>query len=245
MSHVVDSPPAEPPLPAYQRIQRAVRKRIEAGELSSGQPVSSERELAKIHGVSLMTARHALKELEKEGLVVRRPGAGTFVAPPRIHFNKLISFTEQMASRGFQACSRTLLLTSTDGEEEIAAQLSLPRGSHLIKLERLRFAGDEPLAVETCYLPAAKFPEILRKSLDRRSLFDVLEKDYQARLAYADEEVDATVADPRTADLLHVPHGAALLRIRQVLYSAGAEAIVYSLGLYRADRHSLLTRRFR
>src|SRR5438132_4372593 len=94
--------------PAYRKIQGAILKRIEAGQLKPGDSVSSERELAKIHGVSLMTARHALAALEREGLVERRRGAGTFVAPPKIHFNKLMSFTEQMASRGLSACSRIL-----------------------------------------------------------------------------------------------------------------------------------------
>jgi GntR family transcriptional regulator len=79
--------------PAYRRIQYALRKRIEAGELQPGDAVPSERELARNHEVSLMTARHALAELEHDGLVDRRRGTGTFVALPRIHFNRLASFT--------------------------------------------------------------------------------------------------------------------------------------------------------
>src|SRR5881409_4311297 len=85
--------------PAYKRIQSVIWKRIETGQLKPGDIVDSERELARIHGVSLMTARHALAALEREGMVVRRRGAGTFVAPPKIHFNKLASFSEQMATR--------------------------------------------------------------------------------------------------------------------------------------------------
>src|SRR5260370_11573273 len=86
-------------LPAYQRIQSISRKRIAAGHLRPGDVVASERDLAKIHEVSLMTARHALASLEREGIVERRRGIGTFVAAPKIHFNKLMSYTEQMASR--------------------------------------------------------------------------------------------------------------------------------------------------
>jgi DNA-binding GntR family transcriptional regulator len=106
-------------LPAYQQIQRAIRQRIEAKQLRTGDAVSSERELARIHGVSLMTARHALAGLEREGVVERRPGAGTFVAPPRIHFNKLMSYTEQMASDLFDQdeagdlCDRVLPFGAT------------------------------------------------------------------------------------------------------------------------------------
>src|SRR5437660_7354973 len=108
-------------LPAYKRIQGAILKRLESGQLKPGDAVDSERELAKIHRVSLMTARHALTELEREGAVVRRRGAGTFVAPPKIHFNKLMSFTEQMASRGLVGCSRILSARIIESEPEIAA----------------------------------------------------------------------------------------------------------------------------
>src|SRR6201984_2604019 len=90
-------------LPAYQRIQLAIRKRIDAGHLRPAAPVSSDRDLAKLHEVSLMTARHALASLEREGVVERRRGIGTFVAEPRIHLNKLMSYTEQMASRSLTA----------------------------------------------------------------------------------------------------------------------------------------------
>src|SRR3982074_666907 len=95
-------------VPAYQRIQGAIRKRIEAGQLRTGDPVASERDLARIHQVSLMTARHALTSLEREGIVERRQGVGTFVAAPKIHFNKLMSYTEQMASRSLTASSKVL-----------------------------------------------------------------------------------------------------------------------------------------
>jgi len=124
-------------VPAYKRIQGGILKRIEAGQLKSGDAVDSERELAKIHRVSLMTARHALADLEREGMVERRRGAGTFVAPPRIHFNKLMSFTEQMVSRGLSGCSRVLSATVIDNEPEIAARLALPSSSRMIRIERL------------------------------------------------------------------------------------------------------------
>ena len=91
--------------PAYRRIQNSIRHQIDSGRLKIGDLVDSERELAKSHKVSLMTARHALADLAREGIVERRHGAGTFVSPPRIHFNKLMSYTEQMASRGLLARS--------------------------------------------------------------------------------------------------------------------------------------------
>src|ERR1700751_1494312 len=113
-------------VPAYQRIQSTIRKRIEAGQLRSGDAVASERDLAKLHQVSLMTARHALASLEREGIVERRRGIGTFVATPKIHFNKLMSYTEQMANRGLSARSKIVNSGLVSADPEIAARLSLP-----------------------------------------------------------------------------------------------------------------------
>jgi GntR family transcriptional regulator len=235
-------------VPAYQRIQGAIRKRIQAGELLPGDPVASERELARAHSVSLMTARHALASLEREGLVQRRRGVGTFVAPPKIHFNKLMSYTEQMAGRGLEA--RTVIISCTPGilDEEIAAKLLLPPDARLLLLERLRQSADEPVALEACYLSEEKFEDISNESLRgdlQGSLFSTLERKYGILLAHADEEVDATIADARPAELMAIPRGTPLLRIRQVIYTTQDKPALYVLGLYLSGRHTLMIRRFR
>ena len=232
-------------IPAYQRIQSEIRKVIAAGELRPGDLVTSERELAKVHDVSLMTARHALASLEREGVVERRRGVGTFVAAPKIHFNKLMSYTEQMGSRSLRASSKILFAKIINDEEEATARLSLSPKSGVLKLVRLRRAAGEPFALESCYLPAAQFSDLVTAPLQRESLFATLERDYEVELGYSDEEVDATAADRRTAALLSVPKGEPLLRIRQVIFSTKGSIILYVLGLYRSDRHNLLIRRFR
>ena len=231
--------------PAYKRIQCALEERIEAGELQPGDAVPSERELARAYDVSLMTARHALAEMEREGLVDRRRGAGTFVALPKIHFNRLASFTEQMASRGLPARSRVLCAAVVEGEQEAAARLALPAHSRLVKVERLRQSGEQPFAVESCYLPADEFAGLPSLPLDRRSLFATLERKYGIELAYADEEVDATAASARIAELLAIHPGAPVLRVRQVIFSTLGKATLYVIGFYRSDRYTMLIRRFR
>ncbi len=232
-------------MPAYQRIQGKIRKTIETGGLRPGDAVPSERELARIHDVSLMTARHALASLEHEGAVERRRGVGTFVAAPKIHFNKLMSYTEQMGSRSLNACSKVLLAKIIDDEQDVNARLALSPKSKVVKIERLRHAGDEPFALETCYLSAAQFSGLVGAPLQRESLFATLERNYNIELGYADEEVDATAADQRTAELLGVPKREPLLRIRQVIYSTKGVVILYVIGMYRSDRHNLVIRRFR
>jgi GntR family transcriptional regulator len=178
-------------------------------------------------------------------VVERRRGIGTFVATPKIHFNKLMSYTEQMASRGLSVRSKVLYAGVVTGEHEIVARLSLPSGSSLVKVERVRHAADEPFALETCYLSTEEFQGLADVGLEHGSLFATLERDYGVELAYADEEIDATAADVRTAKLLAVPRGTSVLRIRQLIYTTKGKAAIYVLGLYLSGRHTLVIRRFR
>ncbi len=231
--------------PVYKQIQKAIRRRIDSGQLKPGNPVPSERELARLHKVSLMTARHALSEMARDGIVERRHGAGTFVAPPRIQFNKLLGYTEQMASLGLTANSRVVTCGIVTREHEIAARLGLAPTARLGKVERVRLACDEPVALETCYWSADEYPNLVDAPLERVSLFGVMEREFGVELAYSDEEIDATDADLRLGDLLAIPRGSPLLRIRQLIFSTKSRATVYAVGFYRSGRHTLRVRRFR
>jgi Transcriptional regulators len=156
-----------------------------------------------------------------------------------------MSYTEQMSGRSLAVSSKLLSLVTIDTEQEIAARLALPGNSPLIKIERLRLGGDEPFAIETCYLSVEEFPGLAEAPLQRVSLFSILEHNYGLQIAHADEEIDATTADPHTAKLLDIANGAPVLRIRQLIYSTKGKTALYVLGLYRSDRHTLLIRRFR
>jgi GntR family transcriptional regulator len=232
-------------IPAYHRIMNSLRDRIRRGELKPGDPVESERDLARHFSVSAMTARHALAQMELQGMVERRSRVGTFVAAPRIQFNRLLGFSEQASTRGFTARSKVLSARRVADDLEIPPRLGLPGRALLVRIERLRLGNSQPLALELCFLPAERFGTLLDQPLDRRSLFSLIEQQYGVPIAYADEQVDATSADTRTAHLLEVAPGSPLLRVRQVLYSGDGLPVAYSLALYRAEHHSLSIRRFR
>jgi GntR family transcriptional regulator len=192
-----------------------------------------------------MTARHALCALENSGHVLRRRGAGTFVAPPRIEFNQLSSLTEQMRARALAMSSRVLAFQILDDAPEAKSQLMLETNAPVIRIHRLRVGAEEPFALETCYLPALRFQGLKRTAVQRGSLFSILSSVYGITLSYADEEIDATTVSPEHAALLNLRDHAPVLRIRQVIHSSDGTPVIYGLGLYRPDRHVLYVRRFR
>ena len=230
-------------IPAYQRIQRSILDEIGQGRLRPGDMVPSERELSRTFEVSLMTARHALEVLSRQGIVERRRGAGTFVAPPTIHYNQLLSTHELLGGRGLEVRTKVVCAREVEPQPEIASRLKVPPDTRLLKLERLRLVGAAPLALETSFLPSEEFADL--KSLRSGSLFAALENEHGLEIAYADEEVDAATADPRVAQFLEIAEGAPVLHIRQVIYAKTGRPILYAFGYYRSDRHTLLLRRFR
>jgi GntR family transcriptional regulator len=150
-----------------------------------------------------------------------------------------------MAARGLSVRTKVLSFNVVDNEHEAAARLALNAGTPVIRVERLRLGGEEPFALETCYLPAQQFSRLDSESLERGSLFSILQYDYGVEFSYSDEEIDATNPSPATARLLKLPRGLPLLRIRQVIYSTKSRPTIYVLGFYRSDRHRLLLRRYR
>jgi GntR family transcriptional regulator len=156
-----------------------------------------------------------------------------------------MSYTEHMSSRGLAPRTRVLSARLIEHQLEIAARLGLPATSRIVEIDRLRLTAEAPFALEKCYLPAPEFAQLVSAPLGNSSLFGTLKKDYGIELTYADEEVDATPADAHNAKLLSVPRGTPLLRIRQVIYSTTGKAVIYGVGFYRSERHTLFIRRFR
>jgi GntR family transcriptional regulator len=235
-------------LPPYKRIAESLVKEIDSGRLQPGDPVPSERDLAAAHKVSLMTARHALQLLASDGMVRRRPNIGSFVAPPKIQFERLtgvleLSFTEEMLSHGYDPETRVISNSLTANDGEVSVRLAKPLGAKVVRLRRLWMNSGEAFAIESAYLPASRFAGILHENKEVCSLYKGLASSYGVRISHVDEEVGATSADAETAGLLKIKTATSLVRIRQVLFEA-ATPIAYTITLYRSDRHVVLIRRY-
>ena len=198
--------------PAYRRIMESIRGRIRAGDLSPGARVDSERRLAVVHGVSLMTARHALAQLETEGVVVRRPGSGTFVAQPR-RIAIVTECADLLASRGEPAEIRVLTIT-----EDAIGRTSI---------ERLVAGRDSLVAMETITVRAKLVAA--EAAWTERSLATLLRRGFDLVAPWIEETIDAVAADGGVAARLGVSEGTPLVRIRQ------SSAVVERITLVRSD----------
>lgn len=229
--------PGAPRTALYYRLIQILREQIEAGGLQPGDRLPSERELSARYGVSRMTARHALEILANEGLVERRQGSGSFVARPKIHQQgeTLRSFTEDMRQLGLEPGAKVLSAGIREASAHVARALGLGADRRVVRLERLRTASGEPVALEVSHLPA-RFAGVLEEDLTG-SLYAILARRFGQSLAYADQYLAASTAGEHEAQLLGVRPGSPVLRIERVTYGPDHVPVEFVSSMYRGDRY--------
>ena len=208
-------------IPLYRRIEEDLLTQIAEGQLGSGEALPTERELCEQYGVSRITVRRAVRELEIRGYVHRKQGKGTFVSRTRIQreMGRLISFSEEMRAQGREPGSQLVNLQHKLADRSIASMLHLEDGEPVWIVERLRLADDEVISLSVSYLHLP--PDVYLTPMELRteiSLWSLLERKGLA-VTEGYTTIRATIADESCATLLGVEEGDPLLIREGVNYS--------------------------
>lgn len=225
-------------VPHYRRIEQSLRERITM--LQPGDELPSDTELCAEFGVSRMTARNAMARLAAEGLIVRQPGRGSFVAerPAHRRANHLLSFTREMERRGRQPSSRVLERWLRPATESEAATLGLLPGARVVVLRRVRRADDQPMALETAILDGRVAENVLAADLEHGSLHEALARAGHV-LRQGTATISAEAATREDAQLLDVRAGQPLLVERRVIVDAQHRPIEATQSRYPGERYAL------
>src|SRR5207245_4821006 len=164
-------------LPRYHQIAGALRTRIREGALRPGARLDNQRRLAKTFGVTLMTLRQALELLEREGLIVRRHGLGTFVAAPSIDYDilQLRRFAGELLAQGEHVSTRLLGTRFAIADRHPAQALALGVRARVLVIDRLRLVDGHPIGLQRSFLAARLGEELLKSDLERTPLRQALE----------------------------------------------------------------------
>lgn len=210
------------------------------GTLSVGDALPPERLLAAKLGVSRMTLRRALDDLWRMGRVIRRQGAGTFVAEPKIaQMLTVTSFSQDMRARGMTPTSRTLSMTSLDASRRLSQHLAVPPGEPLLRVRRLRLADGTPMAIETLHVPNSLVPDLRAEDLQDRSFYALLAQRYGIGLARGTQVIEPTVTDEEESDLLGCPPHSPAFLFERTSWDAQDRAVEFVRSVYRGDRYKL------
>ncbi|HYB69153.1 MAG TPA: GntR family transcriptional regulator [Candidatus Bathyarchaeia archaeon] len=225
-------------LPRYHQIAQSLRERIVAGGLGPGKRLDTQRRLAREFGVTLMTLRHALDLLERDGLIARRHGLGTFTARPSIDYDilHLRALAGDLSALGEDVATRFLRSYSTRAERGVAAALELRERASVFVLERLRLVDGQPVSFQASYLPPAIGEEAAKADLAVTPLRQVLAFKLGIEITAARETVSAVPLERRAARELGCRPGVAAFRSDRVSRADDGAPVVYDRVFIPGDR---------
>jgi GntR family transcriptional regulator len=223
--------------PLYHQLQRALRSAISAGVLAPDDALPPERDLADEYAISRITVRKALDGLVSEGLLIRRQGAGTFVAA-RVEksFSKLSSFSEDMISRGRTPHSVWLNRSAGVVTPEESMTLGLSPGSAVYRFSRVRYADEAPMALEYAIVPGFCLPSV---EAVQDSLYEALEQ-HGYRPTRALQRLRAVLFTPDQAKMMRVADAAAGLMIERRGFLKDGRAVEITRSFYRGDAYDFV-----
>ncbi|HPD39466.1 MAG TPA: GntR family transcriptional regulator [Mesotoga infera] len=227
-------------LPAYWRVEKHLTDVIK--KLKPGDILPSEKELVEKYQLSRTTIRTALSNLVAKGVIVRKPGRGTFVTERTITESLafLNSFTSEMEAINAVARSKVLCQQIELANETLTEAFGVPLGTEVLRLERIRYMGDIPVALQRSFINLSldrKLDCLIKEDFNRNSLYETLE-----RLGFspnsAEEEIRIAVLDRNMRNLLMSEDTHGLSRSRKT-YLLDGRCIESVNSVYRGDNYTL------
>lgn len=224
-------------VPLYFQVAEQFERAILSGAIAPGEKIDNEISLANSLGLSRPTMRQAIQVLVDKGMLVRKRGVGTQVVHGKISRSvELTSLFDDLSAAGQKPRSDVLTLEQIPATEAVALELQLAVGDLVWSLERLRFIGDEPLALMHNFLPADVI-DLNDIDLAKTGLYASLRQS-GILMRVARQRIGARRADARDARLLHEKRGAPLLTMARTTYDNSGRAVEYGQHAYRADLYT-------
>ena len=225
-------------VPRYHQIAQALRDKIGAGRVAPGERLDNQRRLAMDFGVTLMTLRQALELLEREHLITRRHGLGTFVAAPSIDYDilQLRRFAGDLSAKGEHVATRLLGTRFAAPDRRVAEALRLSGRPRVLVLERLRLVDAHPMSLQRSFLPSPLGDEVVRADLALTPLHQVLEFKLGVVITRASETVSAVRLGRRESRDLGCRAGEPAFESERVSYDAGGAPVVFDRVFIPGDR---------
>lgn len=225
------------PIPLYVQVRNMLRTRIFDGTYGPHAQLPSENEMGAIFGVSRITVRQALSDLQREGMIFKIPGKGTFIAKKKAaqELTRLEGFGESMTRKGYEIYNLVVSHLALPASAEVAQQLGVEPGKIVAEIRRVRHLNGEPVSLEITYLPEELGERLRNEDLSNRDIFLIFENNFGIALGHADLQIGAIVADRALAEALQVAEGSALLRIERLTYTADGKPLDFEYLYFRSE----------
>lgn len=222
--------------PLYRKLADALAQQMPLGDAQAHLP--SERKLSSELGISRVTVRRALDELAADGLLVRRQGARTVMAPRMEKaLSVLTGFSDELRARGQAPGQRWLAREKVLPSPAEAMALDLSGNSPIVRLMRVRLADGQPIAIERAAVPQSILPS---GSLVKDSLYDALSR-LDARPVRGVQRIRAGLMTRADAEHLESKSGGPLLIVERRCFLADGRPVEFTETRYNGESYDFLT----
>jgi DNA-binding GntR family transcriptional regulator len=225
------------PIPLYYQIAQRMQSAIESGVLAPGSRIENELKLAEQLAISRPTIRRAIQELVDQGLLVRRRGVGTQVVRGRLTRSvELTSLYDDLTLSNRIPSTKVLLHEAIVPPTEVLESLTLPAGSTVLHIKRLRYADDVPFALLENYLPE-EFMSLTPEQLEKHGLYRLM-RARGTTMRVARQTIGARTKSAEEAELFEQEPGSPVLTMSRTLFDQSGHAVEYGEHSYRPDLYS-------
>lgn len=230
---------AETASPLFAQVREALKARIADGSLEPGTKLPSEAELEQQFGVSRVTIRQALSELQALGLIDKVNGKGSFVRRQERRpsaMEPLSGFYEIMRRRGHVASGTVSRIERVEADPVVAAALRVPVSAPVGRIGITRIVDGEVHAFQFCYASMGLLEALRRQGLEEKDLLTVLRHHLGFNVTRSHVDIEAVNASAEMARRLKTRPGAALMRMQLTTYDGQDTPLMFNEFLARGDR---------
>ncbi|WP_088033887.1 GntR family transcriptional regulator [Evansella clarkii] len=229
----------------HSYVKDELIKDIQNGTYPIKSQLPTEANLCDRFGVSRTTIRNALQQLVTEGYIERIQGKGTFVANQRVRQTLSSTegnYSEQLQLQGKKPKIKVIDLSVVPSDSFLASVLNIEENEPVNKLERVRFANEEPLQYEIAYLPW-RLTNSLNKEGCETSLYMLLKEQFQLSIGRTEEHLHIILANETVAEKLNLPLHAPCIQIKTHAYLKDGTKIEYSVAYFHGEKASFTIER--
>jgi len=231
-------------VPLYQQLKEHIKEKIDRKIWKPGDKIYSENQLYETFGVSRNTAKKAIEDLVQEGILYRVQGKGTFVSLPKIEqsLSAFYSFSEVLSKKGLKPKDIVLNVKVMEASHKVAKELEVEKGEKVVTLQRLRHANEEPIILETSYLPKSIINnEEKLKLVKHTPLYEILNTKFNIIVNSAKETFEPILIREEEKYHLEVEVGSPALLLERVAYNPSKKPVEFCKSIVRGDRCKFYT----
>ena len=225
-------------VPLYVQLEQILSSKITGGEWLPNQRIPSENELNRMYGLSRMTVRGVLTKLVNDGLLLRVPGKGTYVAPTKISAVSPAyrGIREQLEALGYSTTTRLVSFEREAATSVVRDRLGLARGDEVFVIVRVRSVQGEPISLHRSHVPASLAPGLDGQDVVSDQLCVILEKSYGLPMRRVREHLEAVAVSAAEAKQLDMHRGDPALLLHDLVSDGDERPFEYSTIVFRGDR---------